>query len=406
MKNFMVLNMDPEAHKRLLEQDVTIDLARSCVQQRKRSPVIRPEIRELVVRKPEPVHQESVITIRDSIRESKSITAAETPNVQIPRISDSVIKVRYAKSWKQKLRAASMFNQAMRPQTAEPSFIVQRDESSEERVYGLSPKTAKPEPQAKRIKMKSALIGNSGSKHNTEKLQPPGKTFYSNISIEKKGRRRITSLIPELTCQTIKKSEYNTTSQKSAKEIRRPLEALKPLKQAETALHEYSLLVFPVYQDKQGGYKINDFQVLSESTHRIIPGDTQSKDSNNFEVYKDSEQYRIAALAPLLFNYPPRHDQLVFGSTEVQKGDLTSSKELNMDPAVDHAKEIQLNKFGGSLYKLGKTIDSAVEDISAPKVMQVKRRKHKTISTVNVAKILEDKKARLNRRMFKSTQGV
>jgi hypothetical protein len=59
------------------------------------------------------------------------------------------------------------------------------------------------------------------------------------------------------------------------------------------------------------------------------------------------------------------------------------------------------------MYKVDKTLGSSIEDISAPKVVQVRKRKHKTISTANAIKVLEDnKKARLNRRMFKSIQGM
>jgi hypothetical protein len=53
------------------------------------------------------------MTIKDSVmRESKGVTAVGTPSInglKIPKISDSVIKVRHSRSSKQKLRG-SMFN--------------------------------------------------------------------------------------------------------------------------------------------------------------------------------------------------------------------------------------------------------------------------------------------------------
>jgi hypothetical protein len=50
LKNYMVVNIDASAQSKLTEQEVTIDLARSCTLQRKRTPVIKPAIMELVQR--------------------------------------------------------------------------------------------------------------------------------------------------------------------------------------------------------------------------------------------------------------------------------------------------------------------------------------------------------------------
>lgn len=89
----MVLNIDEQVKQKLLEQDVKVDIARSCIPTKKPRPEIKPTNTDLVKRKPANLHHDSVMTMKDSIRDSNYITMVDTPSnkIVVPKISDQGI---------------------------------------------------------------------------------------------------------------------------------------------------------------------------------------------------------------------------------------------------------------------------------------------------------------------------